>query len=132
MNGFLLDTHIWLWHALGDDRLPQGLRRLVERTPPDRRWLSPISIWELGLLVERGRLELAEPLRPWVADALRNAPMREATLTTDVAVRSHEIALAERDPGDRLIAATASVYDLTLITVDPNLTREKWLTTRSR
>ena len=132
MNGFLLDTHIWLWYVGGDDRLPPGLRRLIDRTPPDRRWLSPVSIWETGLLVERGRIELDEPLRPWVSGVLERSPMREAALVQDVAVRSHEITLAERDTADRLLAATASVYDLTLVTVDPNLTREKWLTTRSR
>ncbi len=132
MNGFLVDTHIWLWHVLADSRLPQGLRRLIDRTPPERRWLSPVSIWEVGLLAERGRFELDAPLREWTSDALSSTPMREATLTTDVAIRSHEITLAERDPADRLLAATASVYDLTLVTVDPNLTRERWLPTRSR
>lgn len=131
MNGFLLDTHIWLWHAFGDERLSPALRRLVDRTS-DRRWLSPVSIWEVGLLAERGRVDLETPVRTWVTDALANTPMREAPLTTDVAIRSHEITLAERDLADRLLAATASVYDLTLITVDPNLTRERWLSTRSR
>ena len=40
----LLDTHIWLWYLLGDERLPAEHRRTIE----DRQvelWLSAISLW---------------------------------------------------------------------------------------
>jgi len=72
------------------------------------------------------------PLRQWVTQTHGRIPLREAPLTTDVAVRVHEIDLPNRDPGDHLLAATALVYDLTVLTVDTNLTDADWLPTRSR
>lgn len=94
-------------------------------------WLSPVCIWEVGLLVERRRLTLDAPLRSWVAEATAQLPLREAPVTSEVATRYHEVALRERDPADRFLAATALSYDLTVLTVDPNLTEADWLPTRS-
>ena len=131
LNGFLLDTHIWLWHLTTSARLPKGLRTLIDRAA-ERCWLSPISVWELGLLVDRGQVQLDAPLRAWVGDAFARLPLREATMTMDVALRAHEIDLAARDAGDRVLAATALELDLRLLTVDPNLTAAVWLPTRSK
>ena len=131
MNGFLLDTHVWLWHLTTSARLPKSLRTLIDRGA-ERCWLSPISVWELGFLVERGRIQLDAPLRAWVGDAFAQLPLREAAMTRDVALRAHEIDLAARDPGDRILAATALEYDLRLLTVAPNLTAADWLPTRSK
>jgi PIN domain nuclease of toxin-antitoxin system len=131
VNGVLLDTHIWLWVLSDDGRLTRGLRRAINGDA-DRSWLSPISIWEVGLLAERSRVKLDAPLRMWVRDALARVPLREASVTNEVATTFHEIALRERDPADLFLAATALVYDLTLLTVDPNLTEADWVPTRSR
>ena len=67
---WLLDTHIWVWYLLGSARLPVGLRQLLD-TAPAACWLSPISVWEVGILVARGRLRLDRPLAAWVAQAQR-------------------------------------------------------------
>jgi PIN domain nuclease of toxin-antitoxin system len=53
-------------------------------------------------------------------------------MTGEVALVSHELALRHRDPADRFLAASALVYDLTLLTVDERLRRARWLPTRSR
>jgi len=47
--------------------------------------------------------------------------LREARLTFDVALRSREVTLGHDDPADRFLAATAAVYELTLITADTKL-----------
>ena len=51
----LLDTHIWLWGLLDPDRLTPSVRRALQ-APENELWLSPISVWEALILVERGRL----------------------------------------------------------------------------
>lgn len=130
MSRVLLDTHIWFWYLTGSDRLPDGLRGGVADSE-GRPWLSPISVWELGLLVERGRIELDRGLREWVEDARRELPVEEAAMNTEVALTSHEIDVPHRDPADRFLAATALVFDLTLLTVDYRLTSLDWLPTRS-
>lgn len=131
MSGYLLDTHVWYWHLDGSPRLPDGLRRLIEREA-ETCWYSPISVWELGVLVERGRLELRPDVRTWVADSIEALPLHEAPLTTDIALLAPEVGLAHRDPADRFLGATALVHELTLLTVDERLTRARAIPTRSR
>jgi PIN domain nuclease of toxin-antitoxin system len=88
-------------------------------------WLSPISVWELLVLAERGRLRLDVEPRAWVREALEQAPLEEAVLNHEVALRSREVALPHQDPADRLLVATALVYDLTLVTADATLIESK-------
>jgi PIN domain nuclease of toxin-antitoxin system len=87
-------------------------------------------VWELGLLEERGRLRLVGGLRSWVQEALRRLPLREAELTREAALLSHELDLGHPDSADRLLAATALVHDLTFVTTDERLGAASWLRTR--
>jgi PIN domain nuclease of toxin-antitoxin system len=114
-NGYQLDTQFRIWHLIGSERLPAMLRDvIVQVRSPHKLWLSPISIWELGKLVERGRLQRSEPLREWVASAHRAMPLEEAAITSEVALRSNGLDLPHPDPADHLLAATALVYGLTM------------------
>jgi PIN domain nuclease of toxin-antitoxin system len=116
----LLDTHVWLWSHLDPDRIGKRLtQQLLD--PTNELWLSPISVWELLVLVEKKRIVLREEPGKWVAAALREAPMHEAPLNHEVALASRRIQVAHEDPADRFIAATASVYDLALATADTRL-----------
>lgn len=116
----LLDTHIWLWSLLAPEHLSRPVARALENRA-NELWLSAISTWELVALVERKRLTLDDPVDIWVAEAMRRAPLREAPLTHEVALASRAIALPHRDPADRLIAATARVLGLTLVTADERI-----------
>ena len=122
----LLDTHIWLWSHIEPERLT---RRVAAALAEDRNqlWLSPISIWEFLVLAERGRVQVREGTSPadWVEAALSRAPMRDAPLSREVAVRSRSIRLDHEDPADRFLAATADVYELTLVTADDRLLHGK-------
>lgn len=121
MSGLLLDTHVWWWYLTGSDRLPARLRSSVEEVPGNG-WLSPISLWEAGMLVDRGRIAVpGSEFAPWARTALRRWPLHEAALTTEVALASLRVQLPHRDPADRFLAATAVVYGLTLVTVDERL-----------
>lgn len=126
----LLDTHIWFWYLIGSARLPVSLRRMIDEAPSET-WLSPISVWELGMLEARGRLRLAGGFRSWADEAQRRFPLEEASINREVAIMSHEVELPHRDPADHFLAATALVYSLTLLTVDERLSSAPWLPTRS-
>jgi len=127
---FLLDTHARFWYLTGSERLPRTLVRAID-SAPGQVWLSPISVWELGMLDERGRVRLHGGLRSWAEDAQLRFPVRDAAITREVATVCLEVDLPHRDPADRLLAATALVYDLTLLTVDDRLVKAPWLPTRS-
>lgn len=83
------------------------------------------------MLAARGRIELTGGPRRWVEQAQVRFPLAEAALTSEVALRSHEVELEHRDPADRLLAATAIVHDLTLLTVDDRLAAAPGVRTRS-
>ena len=124
----LLDTHIWLWSFLEPGKLSRRVRDALEDAG-NQLWLSPISVWELVVLVEKRRVALDRPVARWVDAAMNASPLTEASLTYDVAVESGRVRLPHQDPADRLLAATARVFDLTLVTADEPLIRARGVPT---
>jgi PIN domain nuclease of toxin-antitoxin system len=113
----LLDTHIWLWMRGDPKRLGQQADRAL-RNAENELWLSPISTWEALTLHYKGRLRLGGDLTDWVEKA--TAGIREAFLTHEIVTVARELPM-HQDPSDRMIAATAKVLDLTLVTADERL-----------
>ena len=116
----LLDTHIWLWSVFEPTRLARRVAKELE-TDTNELWLSPISTWETLVLMEKGRIAVTDDAHSTVDAMLRAGPFREAALTHAVAAESRKIELPHPDPADRILAATAKVYDLTLVTADQRL-----------
>ncbi len=73
----LLDTHIWIWSLFAPDKLTGTVAAHLE-SPANELWLSPISVWETLLLVERGRLKARGQPAAVVNDMLKTGPFREA------------------------------------------------------
>lgn len=126
----LLDTHIWAWSLIEPERLGRRVAAALAN-PQYELWLSPISVWELVLLIERGRIVVDRPAPDWVSEALATAPLREAELNHTVALRSRTLSLVHEDPADRFLAATALVYELTLVTADQRLLESRELSVLS-
>jgi PIN domain nuclease of toxin-antitoxin system len=116
----LLDTHIWIWALVEPERLTERVRTALQ-SPANELWLSPISVWEALILAERGRLTVAGDPRNWVRQMVEAIPRREAPLTHDIAIMSRQLSMANQDPADRFLAATARVLDLTLVTADERM-----------
>jgi PIN domain nuclease of toxin-antitoxin system len=116
----LLDTHIWIWSLLAPERLAKRVSAALAAAGSDL-WLSPISVWEFLLLVERGRVVVKGEPREWIETAWARAPLHEAPLNREVALRSRSVGVPHQDPADRFLAATAEVYDLALVTDDVHL-----------
>jgi PIN domain nuclease of toxin-antitoxin system len=77
------------------------------------------------LLADKGRIAISGDPQAWIDAAWAKAPMHEATLNREVAARSRVVKVPHEDPADRFLAATAEVYDLTLVTADARLLRGK-------
>lgn len=111
----LLDTHIWIWLVTQSERLKI---RDVLRNPANELWLSPMNTWEVLTLCRKKRITLDRDVRDWVGRA--TAGTCEAPLTRQVVLAAHDLPLHD-DPADRLLAATALVYELVLVTADEKL-----------
>jgi len=111
----LLDTHIWIWLAAGS---PQLRIRETLRDISNELWLSPLSTWEVLTLHRKRRINLDREPQEWVRQAI--ATTKEAPLTHEIVLAAQHLPL-HQDPVDRLLAATAQVHDLTLVTADARL-----------
>jgi PIN domain nuclease of toxin-antitoxin system len=89
--------------------------------PANELWLSPIVLWEVLVLAEKGRVVLEPDGVTWIQRVLQTLPFREAPLTHEVAIQSRNVELPHGDPADRFLAATALVYGLRLVTADAQL-----------
>jgi PIN domain nuclease of toxin-antitoxin system len=122
----LLDTHIALWLDSGDDRLRASTRALI-----DGCWqnggailLSAITVWEIALLVDTGRIDLDVPVAVWIERFLDCPGVEAVPLGHQAASRSYQLHhLEHRDPADRLLIATAIELACPLVTYDERIVR---------
>jgi PIN domain nuclease of toxin-antitoxin system len=116
----LLDTHIWIWNDLEPWKITSGINRELASSY-NQLWLSPVSVWETVVLMEKRRISLKQDFGQWVQDSVEALQLQEAALTWQVAHELRFTPLSHRDPADRFLVATAKVYDLTLVTADERL-----------
>jgi PIN domain nuclease of toxin-antitoxin system len=85
-------------------------------------YISPISAWEVGLLVARARLKLLITPQRWFQRVLDTPTVRLADMSPDLLIASSFLpGKPPRDPADRIVIATAREYGCTLITRDEAL-----------
>ena len=124
----LLDTHIWIWLADNPRRLGRRTSRLLA-APANEIRLSAISVWEFVVLAEKGRFSRLRDPRAWVARALTGCPLREVGLTWEIAQEAGRITLPHGDPVDRLLVATARVFECRLVTEDAKIIESRLVDT---
>jgi PIN domain nuclease of toxin-antitoxin system len=113
----VLDTHIWFWLVTQDwNKFPTKWRDEIETA--EQVGISPISCYEIVLAQERGRLELPCAAEDWFRDALEPMDIVLLPLNAAVACKAVSLSTVHKDPFDRLIIATALVYDGRLASVD--------------
>lgn len=118
----LLDTHAVLWWKAGGDRLSPTAADAIAAA--DALLVSAISCWEVGMLVELGRIVLDREVPVWVAALLAEEPVRPVPLSAASATAA---ALLGRDgfhgdPADRFLYATAREHAVPLVTKDERIT----------
>ena len=116
----LLDTHIILWCAAVPEKLSDYIAEAL-KNDSNELWYSPISVWEIFLLAEKGHIDLGPDIEKSVRFIFQTIPLTEAPINLEVAIESRRITLPHQDPADRFLSATAAIYDLTLVTADPRI-----------
>jgi len=126
----LLDTHVVLWLTSDPDKLSRKARAAIEasRRDGDGMAVCDITLLELTTLASKGRIQLGLSLE----SILQEIEARFVILP----IRSRACARAmsfpttyPKDPADRIIAATALVEGLSLITADREIRRSKLVPT---
>ena len=122
----LLDTHCWIWAQLGliQNLSQAALQSIQDAEREGNLRISVISIWELAMLENRGRIALPMNVRTWVDQALGKSGIAVTPLTAEIMIESvHLPGDLHGDPADRMLVATARVLGATLATKDARLIR---------
>ena len=114
-SAILLDTHAIIWW-LGSPSLRPDLDRTLQPFPV--RLVSPISLWEISMLVERGRIALDRPTGRWAEHLVGREDVQVVEITPRIAVRAGQLQDFHGDPADRILAATAIDHGVPLATKD--------------
>jgi PIN domain nuclease of toxin-antitoxin system len=119
----VLDTSALLFWTLAPERLSARASAAIEAAAPFGWMASAISLWEIGLKVQRGQLSLGVTFAEYVqrlqlVDGLVLAPVDVRTW-----LRTLELDWAHRDPADRVIVATAELQSLPIVTSDVEMGR---------
>jgi PIN domain nuclease of toxin-antitoxin system len=118
----VLDTHAWLWWLSDPGQLSRAASAVIrEAMAEDAVMLSAISVWELAMLVDRGRLELDRRVEDFAAQTEALPFVHLVDVDRRIAIDSVALDLEHRDPADRMIAATARHLRAPLITKDARL-----------
>lgn len=80
MNPILLDTHAAVW-AVEGKIAPAIAGAVDDAAKRGELLLSPISAWEIGMLVRKGRLILATPAQDYIRALFAQPGVLTATLT---------------------------------------------------
>jgi len=114
-----LDTHVLLWWALDREKLSNRAAELCrEMELRGGGCASAISIWELGVKIQKGALEIGVKIEDFArlihqSGAIELVPVTDAILLANLALD-----WTHRDPADRTIVATARLRNVPLLTKD--------------
>jgi PIN domain nuclease of toxin-antitoxin system len=117
---YLLDTHAFLWAATDEDRLSTKAARAIATTPYEQLAISDVTLQETGLLLHSGRISFSGSPASVLGSLLNYVTVLPITL--DIALAAPVLPLPHGDQFDRIIAATARIHRLPLITKDANIT----------
>lgn len=120
----ICDTHVLLFWAHQPERLSPVARQSVEEGRSQGALaIADISLWELALLHERGRLQLPSDVTPgfYIKQLLAALRLEVLPITPEIALLSRSSLFRHGDPADRLIGATALQLGAPLITADAKL-----------
>lgn len=120
------DTHALLYWALAPKRLSARAKREMERAR-ERGELAcaDISLWEIAMLADRGRVKLPVDTQLFLDDLQTALGLKVIPISAEIARLTQTSFAANTDPADQLIGATAIHLKALLLTRDEKLSANK-------
>jgi PIN domain nuclease of toxin-antitoxin system len=116
----LLDTAPFWWIAIGSNKLSARARDVFS-DPSNEIALSPVSIWELLVKHQLGKLPAQQPLTDLIAKARNERVIRALPLIDSAVLHLPTLPMIHRDPFDRLLICQALDEQMTLLTSDQEI-----------
>lgn len=113
----LFDTHsfIW-WHSQRAKLSPEVLKFCAD--PDNQLYLSVVTVWEIQIKHQIGKLELTKPIETIVEEQQLQNAVTLLPITLPHVLQLDSLPLHHRDPFDRLLIAQAQIEGLTVISHD--------------
>lgn len=117
------DTHALVFHAARDPRLGNAAAAFLAACEEGRAlaYIPMAVLWELSLLVRKGRLELDGPFSEFTDRLFHGSGFHPLALEVEQVVAAHRYR-PNPDPFDALIVAAARSLRMPLVTRDREIT----------
>ncbi len=112
----LLDTHTLIWMDSNSGQLSRAAWSAIN-DPSNTKYLSVVSVWEIIIKTQSGKLALHQPLSQILADQFANDVQILPVLLPHVLVVD-SLPQVHKDPFDRLLAAQPIAEDAEFVTAD--------------
>jgi len=116
---YLIDTHVIIWLAINSFELPKGIKELIEN-PKNDIYISSVSLWEIAIKMNLGKLDLKLPLDK-LLDDIKTYGFNVLQVEDEYLCNLLTLPYIHKDPFDRLIISTALVDNLAIVTIDKNI-----------
>lgn len=115
---YLLDTHTFIWMDSDPNQLSE-LARTVIQDPNNILLLSVVSIWEMQIKSQLGKLLLTLPLAELVESQRQSNSIEILPIALSHVLALENLPLHHKDPFDRLLIAQSNVENALLVSADP-------------
>ncbi len=126
----LVDTHVVLWLALEPANISERARGAIEQARHSGQGvaISDITLFEIAVIESKGRIRLGAALETFLSEV--EARFIVLPINGQVCARAFRLPVSyPKDPADRIIAATALVEGIPLVTADEAIRRSRALST---
>ncbi len=114
----LLDTHTFIWRAVGSSHLSRRASRAID----DRSntiLVSAASAWEVATKHRLGKMPDGEPIVLRFGATINDLLAEPLPMSVEHSLLAGQFPSSHRDPFDCMLAAQAAVEGAVLVTADP-------------
>ena len=115
-QGYLLDTHIFLWSLDETKRLTKEVAKIL-KDPRNRIFVSVATAWEISIKQKKGKL----PLKTTLEECFRKSNFEILEIKLPHILQLENLPPHHKDPFDRMLVAQAIVEKLMIITEDEKI-----------
>ncbi len=118
----LLDTHAMIWWIGQRGKVSETIRVLIHASSTEV-YVSAASAWELAIKAQARRIRVSHKLLDNFGDEIETLGWSSLPILAHHGIAAARLAGPHRDPFDRMLVAQAMIEQMSIASVDPELTR---------